>query len=170
MADFWLDSDTFIRSKNEAYGFDLAPGFWKVIDQKAREGIIASSMTVYRELVKGNDYLAEWARQRENSGLFVIPNEDVQYQNRLIANYVQRTYAAHKVQQFLKGADPWIIAHAKIDGGDVITFECRVEKKQNVPDIKIPDIADKFQVNCINVWDLLRILHVSLDISNSKNS
>jgi hypothetical protein len=164
MADYWLDADIFIRSKNEAYGFDLAPGFWKLIDQKAKEGIIASSIVVYRELIKGNDYLAEWARQRENSGLFIIPNEKVQDQNKLIVNYVNRTYAPHKVQQFLKGADPWIIAHAKIDGGEVVTFETHVGG-----DIKIPDIADKFHVKCINLWDLLRILHVSFDITNSTN-
>ena len=164
MADFWLDTDTFIRSKNEAYGFDLAPGFWKLIDQKAKEGIIASSITVYRELVKGKDYLAEWTRQRENSGLFVIPNKQVQDQNKLIVSYVNRTYAPHKVQTFLKGADPWMIAHAKVDGGEVVTFETR-----GGSEIKIPDIADEFHVRCINVWDLLRILRVSFDITNILN-
>lgn len=52
MPEFWLDSDTFIRAKNEAYGFDIAPGFWTFLEQKATEGIIASSSLVYHELLK----------------------------------------------------------------------------------------------------------------------
>ncbi|OGN91536.1 MAG: hypothetical protein A2Z75_07695 [Chloroflexi bacterium RBG_13_50_10] len=165
MSNYWLDTDTFIRAKNEGYGFDLAPGFWKVIDQKAADGIIASSMTVYHELVdEGNDDLANWARLRENSGFFVVPNEDVQLQCRRIANYVNQNYKPHKAQEFLDGADPWIIAHAKVDGGEVVTFECHVDPKMTVPDVKIPDIGDKFDVKCINLWKLLRIFGVSFDL------
>lgn len=75
MPDFWLDSDTFIRAKNEAYGFDIAPGFWDFLDQKTGEGIIGSSTTVYHELIdEGSDDLASWVEQRERSGLFIEPD------------------------------------------------------------------------------------------------
>lgn len=167
MPDYWLDTDTFIHAKNEGYGFDLAPGFWKLIDQKAAEGIIASSMTVYHELVdEGNDDLAEWARQRENSGFFVVPNEDVQFEYRRIVNYVNLQYKPHAAHEFLNGADPWIIAHAKACSGEVVTFERHVDPKKTVPDVKIPDIADKFTVKCINLWRLLRTFRVSFDLSS----
>lgn len=167
MADYWLDADTFIHAKNEGYAFDLAPGFWKIIDQKAADGIIASSITVYHELVdEGTDDLADWARLRENSGFFVVPNEDVQLQYRRIVNYVNQNYKPHKAQEFLDGADPWIIAHAKAAGGEVVTFETPTKTSKTVPDVKIPDVADKFNVNCINLWKLLRIFGVSLDLSS----
>jgi hypothetical protein len=87
MPDYWIDTDTFIRAKNEAYGFDLAPGFWKAIDQKTAEGIIASSTFIYHELIdEGTDDLAKWAKQRETSGLFIEPNEAVQVQYKRIVD------------------------------------------------------------------------------------
>ena len=88
MADFWLDADVFIESKNGLYGFDLVPGFWQLLDQKANEGVIASSTMVYDEIVTGNDDLASWARERRNMGLFVEPDEPVQATLREIADFV----------------------------------------------------------------------------------
>ena len=169
MPDYWIDTDTFIRAKNEGYGFDLAPGFWKVIDQKAAEGIIASSSWVYHEIVdEGTDDLAEWARQRETSGLFIEPDEAVQVQYRQIVDYVNNHYKAHKAQAFLAKADPWTIAHAKACGGQVVTFECRANPNSTSPNVKIPDVADYFDVTCKVLWELLRELHVSLDVLDDR--
>ncbi len=165
MPDFWIDTDSFIRAKNEAYGFDLAPGFWKFIDQKVAEGIIASSTWVYHEIVdEGTDDLAGWARQRETSGLFIEPNEAVQLQFKKIAEYVNDHYKPHKAQEFLAHADPWLIAHAKTSGGKVVTFECRADPNSTSPKVKIPDVADAFDVKCVDLWNLLRYLHVSFDL------
>jgi hypothetical protein len=165
MPDYWIDTDSFIRAKNEAYGFDLAPGFWKAIDQKAAEGIIASSTMVYHELIdEGTDDLAEWAKQRETSGLFIEPDEAVQIQVKEIADYVNDRYKPHKAQEFLAHADPWIIAHAKVGGGQVVTFERRADPNSSSPKVKIPDIGDYFGVKCIDLWNLLRVLHVSFDV------
>jgi len=169
MPDFWIDTDSFIRAKNEAYGFDLAPGFWKVIDQKAAEGIVASSMWVYHEIVdEGTDDLAEWTRQRENSGLFIEPDEAVQIQYRQIVDYVNGHYKPHKAQEFLSKADPWTIAHAKTCGGKVVTFECRADPNSTSPKVKIPDVGDYFKVECIDLWELMRVLHVSLDLPDEE--
>ena len=165
MPDYWIDTDSYIRAKNQGYGFDLAPGFWKAIDQKVAEGIIASSTWVYHEIVdEGTDDLAEWASQRENSGLFIEPNEAVQVQYRQIVDYVNGHYKPHKVQVFLAKADPWTIAHAKVSGGQVTTFETRANPDSTSPEVKIPDVADAFDVKCADLWKLLRELHVSLEL------
>lgn len=169
MPDYWIDTDSFIRAKNEGYGFDLAPGFWKAIDQKTVEGIIASSTWVYHEIVdEGTDDLAKWARQRETSGLFIEPNEAVQVQYRQIVDYVSGHYQPHKAQAFLAKADPWTIAHAKACGGQVVTFESPANPKSSAPEVKIPDVGDNFDVKCIVLWELLRRLHVSLDLYDIK--
>lgn len=166
MPDFWLDSDSFIRAKNTAYGFDIAPGFWEFLDQKAREGIIASSSLVYRELVdEASDDLAEWAKQREKSGLFVEPDAWVQARMREIADYVKSRYPRHEADAFLKGADPWIIAHAKAYGGTVVTFESRAPNSKRA---KIPDVADYFNVASIDLWDMLRQLRASFRLLEEK--
>lgn len=164
MADYWLDSDSFITPKNGPYGFDIAPGFWKVLEQKAVEGVICSSTFVYHELVnESDDDLAEWAKLQRQSGspLFVEPDEAVQAMFRDIADYVRRTYDESQAKLFLDGADPWVIAHAKTYGGKVVTFERGAPHSKKV---KIPDVCAYFNVECTDTYRMVRSLGVSLHV------
>ena len=160
MADFWLDADVFIESKNGLYGFDLVPGFWQLLDQKANEGVIASSTMVYHELVdEVDDELTQWARERRDSGLFVEPDTIVQATVREIADYVQENYLPFQAAAFLNGADPWLIAHAKVDGGRVVTYETRVPS--NSTKLKIPNVCEAFDVIYVRVVQMLREIGAS---------
>lgn len=160
MPDFWLDADSFIRSKNDFYGFDIAPGFWNFLDQKVADGIIASSRLVYDELHNEvEDELSEWVEARRGSGLFVEPDADVQAAFQEIADYVNGHYPSHQAAAFLDGADPWLIAHAKAHGGTVVTFE---ESRPHSQKPKIPDICAAFGLQRpIKIWDVLRQLGAS---------
>jgi predicted nucleic acid-binding protein len=157
MPEFWLDADSFIEPKKGPYGFDIAPGFWKFLEQKASEGIIASSSLVYEELHdEVEDELSEWAEAQKDSGrLFIDPDPEVQATFKEIADYVNARYRYHQASAFLKGADPWIIAHAKAHGGEVVTFE---KSAPNSSKPKIPDVANQFEVECKNLWVVLREL------------
>lgn len=99
------------------------------------------------------DELLIWARKQEWV-LFLEPNNLVQQMNRQIADNVSnnRRFPPWQVQRFLKGADTWLIAHAKVLGGKVVTFE-KTEPNSRKP--KIPDIADQFGVQCINLHKML---------------
>ena len=59
MRKFCLDTNILIQAKNGPYGFDIAPTFWELIDQKFGEHIIYTSSLVYKELADGNDDLNE---------------------------------------------------------------------------------------------------------------
>lgn len=161
MPDFWLDTDSLIRAKNGPYGFDIAPGFWTFLEQKASEGIIASSVTVYGELEHGaEDDLLQWAKQQKDVGFFVDADPLVQAAFRQIADYVNNTYPQHQASEFLNGADPWIIAHAKAYGGRVVTFE---KGAPNSKRPKIPDICQQFRMeDCLNLYEMARELGMSL--------
>ncbi|MCH9036090.1 MAG: DUF4411 family protein [Chloroflexi bacterium] len=155
----WLDSDSLIRSSNEAYRFAMVPGFWEFLEQKADEGVIASSERVLRELLDhGEDELKEWA-QRQNT-LFQTTDRAVQEMTRQIADSVNNNtrFARQHITRFLSGADPWLIAHAKVLGGRVVTFE-KSEPNSRKP--KIPDVGREFGVSCIKLWDLLTELNAS---------
>lgn len=157
MLDFWLDTDSFIQPKDGPYGFDIAPGFWDFLKKKAREGIIASSSEVYKELKQGEDDLLHWARQQQDEiGFFTEPDPIVQTIYREIAAYVNKKYPQHQSEAFLTGADAWIIAHAKAYGGRVVTFEKAAAP--NSRKAKIPDVAANFGVNCLNVYEMVRDL------------
>ncbi len=155
-----MDTNSFITPKNGPYSFDIAPGFWTFLEQKASEGIIASSTLVYDELINhSEDDLIQWAKERKDSGLFVAPGVIVQTVFREIADFVQKNYEPHQAAEFLHGADPWLIAHPKAYGGKIVTFEARVPI--NSKKVKIPNVADQFGVECINIYELLRDLGAS---------
>ena len=137
----------------------IAPGFWSFLEQKANEGTIASSRLVYQELHNGaEDELRAWAEARKDGGLFVEPDSHVQAAFQEIADYVNANYPLHQAAQFLSGADPWIIAHAKAHGGRVVTFEVRAPSSSRP---KIPDICDQFGVESMNIYGVLRELGAS---------
>ncbi len=161
MTNFWLDADSLITPKNGPYGFDIAPGFWRFMEQKAAEGIIASSVTVYRELKDygAEDDLLQWAEQQKDTGFFVEPDTIVQTVFRQVAEYVNKTYPQHQTSKFLDDADPWLIAHAKAYGGRVVTFETSAPTSKKP---KIPDVGNQFDVNCLNVYQMARELGMLL--------
>lgn len=160
MANFWLDTNSLIEPKNGPYGFDIAPGFWKFLGQKVSEGIIASSTTVYNELEDGaEDDLLKWARSQKQLGFFIEPDNFVQTTFREIADYVNKIYPQHQASEFLNDADPWIISHAKTYGGKVVTFETRAPLSKKP---KIPDICQLNHIDCLNIYQMVRELGMSL--------
>ena len=104
--------------------------------------------------------MAKWIRDRRRTDLVVEPNENVQLAMREIADYVNVNFPANRAATFLKGADPWVIAHAWATDGVVVTQESRVPA--NSTKVKIPNVCDEFGVRPINTYQMLRELGVSL--------
>ena len=162
MVNFWLDANAFITPKNGFYSFDIAPGFWQALDQKANERAIASPMEVYEELARGRDELAAWVRARKTSGLFIEADGAVQTAFQAIANYVKETYAPELAADFLRTADPWLVAHARAYGGQVVTYETR--DGDGTRKVKIPSVCDYFDVVSVTLYEMLRSLNIVLDM------
>lgn len=135
---------------------DIVPSFWEWLDQKAREGIIFSSLMVCHELAEGDDDLADWVKERKDIGLFVDPDEDTQRVFGTIGDYVVAHYPAHNAEVFLSGADPWIIAHAYSASAVVVTHETLAG--ENASRVKIPNICRWHNVPWMNPYQMLREL------------
>lgn len=151
-----MDANAFIESKNRFYAFDIAPGFWRFIEEQATHGVIKSSAVVYQELVtQFTDELAQWIANRKDV-IFVDPDQAVQRSFSTIANHVQGSYRRDQASQFLSGADPWVIAHAHASGGIVVTQEKRVGSASRK--VKIPNVCDHFRVESIDVFEMIRRL------------
>lgn len=58
---YLLDSDVFIRAKNDHYAFDFCPAFWDWLSVAENRGIVKSVDAVYQELLRIDDELADWA-------------------------------------------------------------------------------------------------------------
>lgn len=162
MALYWLDSMVFILpNREEYYSFALAPTFWQLLEQKANDGILASTRKVCDELIRRRDTLAAWVDARKNSSLFVDPNKEVQDAYTRIADYVMNNYRYHRAEEFLGGADPWLIAHATVDNGKVVSHEKR--SSLLAQEVKIPNVCQAFGVTPITLFDMFHELNISLE-------
>jgi len=120
-----LDANTLIEAKNRYYGMTFCPGFWSwlLLQNQALE--LASIVSVKDELTKGKDDLAEWVK--DHAGLFHdISDEATQTAFGQVVEALAEQSSRMKVgalEEFLGGADPWLIAKAMSTGAVVVTHE-----------------------------------------------
>ncbi|WP_439684232.1 DUF4411 domain-containing protein [Cupriavidus oxalaticus] len=157
-----LDSNTLIEAKNRYYGMAFCPGFWQWIRAQNDVLEVASISLVAEELKRGNDDLAQWAK--DNACMFLdVSDEATQRAFVLVAGEVARCAPAMKVgalDEFMLGADPWLIAKAMATGAVVVThetFNLDVKKK-----FLIPNLCKHFGVPWMNTFDLLHKLGAQL--------
>ncbi len=157
----WLDTNVLIEAKNAFYAFDIAPGFWIGIREAAKAGLVRSPTMVFHEIAKGGDDLSQWVKDARGVDLFCDPDKDAQALFGSIGKYVTSNYEKPRVDKFLAGADPWVIAMASVNGGKVVTQE-KLLLGAGIKKIKIPNVCKEFEVPCMNVFDLLRLLKIKL--------
>lgn len=155
---YWLDTNVFITAKNEAFRFSLNPAFWSHLHDHTKAGRIQTCKMVYDEIVENgaDDELAKWLKGRKKDGFCVPAAKAVQDAMRTVANHVSGAYPAHNAAEFLRVADPWVIAFALESKGTVVTFESRKPGK-----IRIPVVCKALGVPSINLYDMLEKLKIS---------
>ena len=160
MPAYWLDSDILIQAANDAYQFDVVPGFWEFLNNHITQGEFCMPKEVERELAERDDDVYQWVRQQSNE--FVVEqNQNVQRVYTDIADYVSNgPFGADHKRGFLRRADGWLIAHAQVTNGIVVTRETRAG--DGTQQVKIPNICDQFGVASINQSELLRRFGVRL--------
>ena len=144
------------------YAFDLAPGFWRGLEQNASTGRIKSIDKVKQELDKGKDDLAEWANT-EFKDAFATTNRQgvIDVYVRImgwVAGISQYTDAAK--HEFASGADGWLVAFAEACGGVIVTQEMPAPHARNK--IKIPEVCHRFGVAYADTFAMLRALNIVL--------
>lgn len=152
-----LDSNTLIEAKNRYYGMDICPGFWAWLRLKHQELELASISLVGDELKKGNDQLADWARNYPALFLDVSDQATQQAFGQIAATLAEAVdMKVGALEDFLGGADPWLIAKAMTTGAVVVTHEVYspgIKKK-----FSIPNVCRLFDVPYMNTFELLNKL------------
>ena len=156
---YWLDSHVLMEAHRRYYSFDIAPGFWSAIEAHTKAGALRSPRNVLREIEESKDELTTWARG-EGRDLFVEAAKDEQQAVGDISQYVLDNYPTAEAHAFLAKADPWVIGHALIDKGIVITQETKVTSISKK--VKIPNVCDHFKVDWFDTFALLKRLKVKL--------
>lgn len=152
---YLLDANTFIEAKNRYYNMTVCPAYWHWILLKSVALDVASISMVGDELKRGDDELAAWAR--DNPDLFIsVHDEDTQANFVTIANLVVGKSGEMKpgaAEEFLAGADPWLIAKAMASGATVVTQESFNRDKRKK--FLIPNICEECGVSWMNTFDML---------------
>ncbi|UMR30456.1 DUF4411 family protein [Massilia sp. MB5] len=155
---YLLDSNAFIEAKNRYYRMTVCPAYWQWILRMFESNAVASISMVGSELKKGDDELAEWAKEH---GAIFLPVDDVDTQQSFqkVAGFVARKGQEMKpgaVGDFLGGADPWLIAKAMALDAVVITHEAYASDVRKR--FLIPNVCEEFGVSWMNTFDLLELL------------
>ncbi|VTU18453.1 hypothetical protein H4CHR_00188 [Variovorax sp. PBS-H4] len=152
---YLLDANTLIEAKNRYYQMHICPGYWTWLTRGKEAGTLASVESVGAELRRGTDDLAEWAVA--HADLFMPESDEAtQIAFAEVASHVAAQALAMRagaLDEFLSGADPWLIAKARVTGTTVVTHE------QLNLDIRrkflIPNVCQHFGVEFINTFDML---------------
>lgn len=160
---FWLDANVLIEANRRSYPYQIAKTFWLRLAEQVEKGNVVSPRRVYQELTeneKHQDFVKHWVKVRHKQ-LSQVPNRDV---SKLVGNIQEYAYSNHQFIQyecwkFSGGGDPWVIAHAKIDGGIVVTQESGLRPEAKKP--LVPDICKAFEVDCVNTIGMFEKLNVT---------
>ncbi len=127
--------------------------FWQSFQELVDQGIIISVREVDIELKEQihEDWLLEWFRSKRS--IFKTPTADE-------SGFVSEIFKVSHFQQLVSEkhrlagkpvADPWVIAHAQVHRGHVVTEE---QFKPNAA--KIPNVCKHFNVPCLNLEGFLQ--------------
>ena len=153
MTSYLLDADVFIRAKNQHYGFDLCPGFWSWIDREHAARKVFSIQRVYYEVLKGQDDLSDWAKQRK--GMFLKPDQSTTTSLQQLSTWANGAgYRQSAVTAFMQKADFYLVAQAHAMGHTVVTYE--KPSPHAVKSIKIPDACNTLAVKWMTPHAMLR--------------
>ncbi len=145
MSVYWVDSSVLIQSRHKYHTKERIPQFWIWLDKQCREGVVRMPHKVYKEVTDGTDWLVQWCKLRQSFGLDVPHDDDIEQAFKELQRYVGTRYkhVPHKIIDWARGADGWLVAAAKARGGVVVSEEDKA-KRNDTNVIKIPDLARDF--------------------------
>lgn len=166
---YLIDTNSLITPYKTYYPFDFAEKFWEQLKNAIESGSIVILDMVKEELCKGDDELSVWVQQFDNSLLLNHKEPSIIRKYAEILQYVQVSeyYDEKALMDWSKDdvADPWLIATAHTYGYKIITFETpnpNLNKTNRCKRAKIPDVSNKFSVECENLYYMMRKLNFTI--------
>lgn len=159
---YLIDANVFMTAHRQLYPFDLAPGFWKQLVEKASNRIVIIEK-IQNEIRKGQDLLLEWyEKECGNFTVLGIPTPEVIMAYRTIINSVNADgqYLPSAKMEFASSADLWLCAYGLALGETIVTLETYdAEIKRRV---KIPNVCREFGIEYIDLLQFMREIGIRL--------
>jgi len=150
-----IDANCFIQAKNSYYGFDFCPGYWQWIDDQNQLGVVFSLDKIADELTGMQDELSHWAKQKSSSFFLPIDAPTLVSYQQIVTWANGASFTPQAIPEFLRGADPFLVAYALAHGHTVVSHERLLNPNQRNK-IKIPAVCQQFGVPYITVFDLIK--------------
>jgi hypothetical protein len=144
-----LDTSSLINGFRLHYPYLNCPRLWNEhFPELVARGDLRATEEVRVELERQDDELVEWIKNY--SSLFIEVDETIQLEVKAILK--SHPGLIHARGRGHSGADPFVIALAKLHLATVVTEEGRSGSPKHP---KIPDVCDELGVPCIRLTDLI---------------
>lgn len=152
MPKYSIDTSAILDAWVRHYPFDLFPSFWSRFNALAAAKECVAVELINHELNKKDDGCSKWFKENNLDDFFVELNDDVQ---KAVANMMKNENYQRLVEdrKGVFGADPFVIALAKVENLIVVTGE---RANNNIAKPKIPDVCADMGIECINILDFMR--------------
>lgn len=143
-----IDTSAILDGWRRYYPPDVFPLIWTRLDELIYRGELVATEEVLVELGKKDDEVYRWALQRDS--MFIPHNRNIQ----LALRDIMRDHGKLIDQRTNRsGADPWVIALARVNSCAVLTGE-RLSTSLNRP--RIPDVCQALGVRWLTMMGLFR--------------
>jgi len=151
---YFMDTNVLIEADKYHFGINDRQDYWNWLLSLAKEGQFKVPEAVYDEVKAGG--LADWLEAHKDV-LFCGTQECM-----AALREVAETYGTLSEEELeILKADPYIIAHAIIAGGAVVTHE-RPKNATVLKNMKIPTICKSLGVPCLTLpsfmWEMRHTL------------
>ena len=137
-----------ITALKRRYPRPVFESVWAFVESLAAARRLISSEEVLEELRAFDDECLDWAERHKQ--IFIPTGARIQLEAKRIINQHPNLIDLKKPKS---GADPFLIAVARIHGAAVVTEE---EKSGGPPKLKIPDVCALEKLACLRIVDLFK--------------
>lgn len=148
MTIFCFDTSAFLDAWTRSYPPDVFPPLWRAIEDEIAAGRIIAPEEVRVEFAKKDDSILKWAKKQRE--LFVDLDNAQQL---TVSEILSRFPKLIDTRRGRSGADPFVVALAKVRGAVVVTGE-NDDGSPKSP--KIPTVCTAYGVRAIKPLDFIR--------------
>ena len=147
-SSYTLDTNVIV-TLNRDQPRDIYVSVWQALEALIAAGRAFMNREAYEELVQVDDECAPWAKAQAG---FIQDTTSAELA------VVSRITSDHPgwVQESKNAADPFVVAQAVEGGLVVVTLERRKGPGAEDHNLRIPNVAEEWQVDCIDFKELAR--------------
>lgn len=147
---YCLDTNVLIDAWVRKYPIEVFPAVWERMDKAISDGMLISSEEVLAELERKADDLHRWAKARKH--MFMPLDGTIQTEVKALLRRYGRLIDTRKGRS---GADPWVIATARVSNAIVVSNE----KGGSLEKPKIPFVCSQLSIQCVDLLEMIRSLN-----------